>query len=47
VLSDIHDEEPVTLGGEWNTDSRVCFQCQSPYTMTVLGMVLTVTTNER
>lgn len=47
VLSDIHDEEPVTLGGEWNTDSRVCFECRSPYTMTVLGMVLTVTTNER
>lgn len=45
VLSDIRDEEPITFAGEWNTDSRVCMELQSPYTGTFLGLVLTVTTN--
>jgi hypothetical protein len=45
VLSDIRDEEQFPLAGEWNIDSRVCMECQSPFTATFLGMVLTITTN--
>lgn len=47
VLSDIRDEEPVTFGGEWNTDSRVCLEINSPYTAKIAGLVVAVTTNER
>lgn len=47
VLSDIHDEEPYPFGGEWSTDSRVCLQIQSPYTATICGMFISVTTNEK
>jgi hypothetical protein len=45
VLSSIHDEDPVTFAGEWNTDSRVCMEVNSPYTATFLGLVLSMTTN--
>jgi hypothetical protein len=45
VLSDIRDEEPFTFNGNWNSDSRVCLQCQSPYTATLLGLVLQMTSN--
>ena len=47
VLSSIRDEESVPFGGEWNTDSRVCIEVNSPYTATLLGLVVDVTTNER
>jgi hypothetical protein len=47
VLSDVHDEEPFPFGGEWDTDSRVCMQIVSPYTATICGMFISVTTNER
>ncbi|KRB22676.1 hypothetical protein [Mesorhizobium sp. Root172] len=45
VLSDINDEEPFVFSGEFNTDSRVCIECASPNTMTLISLVLTVTTN--
>ncbi|TGV15829.1 hypothetical protein EN816_00835 [Mesorhizobium sp. M8A.F.Ca.ET.173.01.1.1] len=45
VLSDINDEEPFVFPGEWDTDSRVCIECSSPNTMTLISMVLQVTTN--
>ncbi|MGR9413172.1 hypothetical protein [Rhizobium leguminosarum] len=45
VLSDVRDEEQFPLAGEWNIDSRVCIECQSPFTATFLGQVLTITTN--
>lgn len=45
TLSDIHDEEPFVFPGEWNTDSRVCLEWASPYTATILGMTVQVTTN--
>lgn len=45
VLSSIRDEDPVTFAGEWNTDSRVCMELSSPCTATILGLVLTITTN--
>ena len=45
VLSEIRDEEAVPFGGEWNTDSRVCVEVNSPYTLTALGLVVGITTN--
>ncbi|MBZ9873077.1 hypothetical protein LB542_19710 [Mesorhizobium sp. BR1-1-9] len=45
VLSDVDDEEPFLFPGEWNTDSRVCVECASPNTMTLISMVISVTTN--
>jgi hypothetical protein len=47
VLSDVHDEEAFPFAGEWNTDSRAVIELESPYTATFLGLVLSVTTNER
>lgn len=45
VLSDVDDEEPFLFPGEWNTDSRVCVECASPNTMTLISMVISVSTN--
>lgn len=45
VLSDIHDEEQFPFDGAWDLDSRVCMEINSPYTATVLGLVLSVETN--
>jgi hypothetical protein len=45
VLSDVNDEEPFVFPGEWTTDSRVCLECASPNTMTLISMVIQVTTN--
>lgn len=45
VLSDVDDEEAFMFPGEWNTDSRVCVECASPNTMTLISMVISVTTN--
>jgi hypothetical protein len=45
VLSDIRDEESFPFAGEWNSDSRVCMEVNSPYTGTFLGLVLTITAN--
>lgn len=47
VLSDIRDEESFSFPGEWSTDSRVCLEISSPYTATLPGLVISVTTNER
>lgn len=47
VLSTIRDEEATPFGGEWDTDSRVHLEVNSPYTLTALGLVLGITTNER
>lgn len=45
TLSEIHDEEQFPFSGEWGLDSRVCMEINSPYTATVLGIVLDVQTN--
>lgn len=45
VLSDVNDEEPFVFPGEWDSDSRVCLECASPNTMTLISMVLQITTN--
>lgn len=45
VLSDVNDEEPFCFPGEWSSDSRVCLECASPNTMTLISMVIMITTN--
>lgn len=45
VLSEVQDEDPFTFPGDWDTDSRVCFEWRSPFTATVLGLVIGVETN--
>jgi hypothetical protein len=45
VLGDVNDEEPFMFPGEWDTDSRVCVECASPNTMTLISTVISVTTN--
>ncbi|WP_164898508.1 hypothetical protein, partial [Mesorhizobium sp. M7A.F.Ca.MR.362.00.0.0] len=45
VLSDINDEEPFVFPGEWDMDSRVCLECASPNTLTLISLVLQITTN--
>ena len=37
-----YDEEPFPFGGEWDTDSRICLQAQSPRPCTVLAVVAEV-----
>lgn len=45
VMSDINDEEPFVFPGSWDLDARACIKWQSPYTATILGLVVSVTTN--
>lgn len=45
VNSDVSEDEPFVFPGEWDTDSRVCLEWQSPYTATLLAMTMSLTTN--
>lgn len=45
VRSDVAEEETFVFPGEWNTDSRVCIEWESPYTASLLGMVIGIETN--
>lgn len=45
VLSEVDDEETFTFPSEFDTDSRVALEWQSPFTCTVLGIVMGVETN--
>ncbi|MER9176672.1 hypothetical protein NKH72_24225 [Mesorhizobium sp. M0955] len=45
VLSDVAEEEAWMFEGDWNTDSRVCIECNSPNTVTAISMVIGITTN--
>lgn len=47
VLGSVRDEETFVFPGEWDTDSRACVEINSPYTCTLLGLVMQITTNER
>ncbi|WP_176056680.1 hypothetical protein [Brucella intermedia] len=45
VSSKVHDEEEFPFPGEFSLDSRVCIECSSPNTASLLGLVVTVETN--
>lgn len=43
----VYDNITVPFDGTWNTDSRVCLKGQSPYPVKLLGLVITVTADDR
>lgn len=45
IQTSIVDEVSFTLGGYWDTDSRVCIEINSPFTATIMGLVMDVTTS--
>lgn len=45
VSGDVDDESHVVLNAGWDLDSRVCLKGSSPFPVSLLGMVMTVTTN--
>lgn len=45
VTGDVTDEEPLVLDSPWELDSRVCLEGSSPFPVSLLGMVLSVTTH--
>ena len=42
-----YDKKPFVFPGKWDTDSRLALQAQSPFPVTLLGVVLSVETDER
>lgn len=42
-----YDEPMFELGGEWNTDSRLCLLAQAPVPCQVGGVVIAIQTNEK
>ena len=45
VLID-YDDVPGAFNGGWNPDSRVCLEVSSPYSATIMGLVVDMDTNE-
>lgn len=45
IQTTIRDEVAFPLSGYWDTDSRVCFEVNSPFTATILGLVMDVETH--
>jgi hypothetical protein len=43
----IYDNITIPFDGKWGTDSRVCLQGNSPYPCRLLGLVISMTTNDR
>jgi hypothetical protein len=37
---------PSHFNGGWNPDSRVCLQVSSPYSATIMGLVVDMDVNE-
>lgn len=42
-----HDTNLQPAGGSWNTDSRVCLQVNAGHPATILGLAMSIKTNER
>lgn len=40
-----YDQDLTSFNGDWNTDSRICLQSESPKPATILGVTFTVETN--
>jgi hypothetical protein len=41
------DYDASTFGGKFDSDSRVCIECNSPYPATIAGIVIHMQTNDR
>lgn len=46
IHEDYHEDD-FAFGGEWNTDSRICLQAQSPRPATVLALIAEIESIER
>lgn len=44
---DAYDMDVTAIGGEWDTDARLCLLAQAPRPVTLSGVVVAVQTNER
>lgn len=42
-----YDYDATSFGGAWDTDSRVCFKCQSPYPAHIIGLIVKMNTNDK
>lgn len=42
-----YDQEMFEFNGDYDTDARLCLQCESPFAATILAATLQITTNER
>lgn len=42
-----YDEESFEFNGTWDSDSRICLEASAPRPVTVLGVIYTLTTNEK
>lgn len=42
-----YDYDASSFGGMWDSDSRVCIKCVSPHPAHILGMVVTMNTNDK
>lgn len=40
-----YDDEQMSLNGDWDTDSRICLQSESPKPAFIIGLTFTVETN--
>jgi hypothetical protein len=43
----VTDNVTVPFNGTWSADSRICLEVNSPYPATLIGIVATLTTNDR
>jgi hypothetical protein len=47
TLNTTYDEELIEFPGEWNGDSRICIQAQSPRPVTILAAILAYEVEEK
>jgi len=46
-IIDHYDYDATSFGGAWDTDSRVCIKCASPYPAHIIGLVIKMNTNDK
>lgn len=47
AIKEVHDDVTQPFGGDWNTDSRVCITIQPGHPASLLGLVVSMETNEK
>jgi hypothetical protein len=46
-IVDHYDYDMTSFGGVWDSDSRVCIKCSSPYPAHIIGLVIKMNTNDK
>ena len=46
-IVDHYDYDVSSFNGAWDTDSRVCFKCVSPYPAHIIGLIVKMNTNDK